>query len=62
MEASAENLSLKSMVHDYLKAWSQSDAFRRVFGAIISQLIEEGRVLNFSSALSGLTVSSQEES
>ncbi len=37
------------MRHDYLKAWSQSDAFRRVFGAIISQLIEEGRV-NFSGA------------
>ncbi len=34
----------KSTVHDYLKAWSQSDAFRRIFAAIISQLIEEGRV------------------
>ena len=34
----------KSTVHDYLKTWSQSDAFRRIFAAIISQLIEEGRV------------------
>jgi len=34
----------KSTVHDYLKAWSQSDAFRRIFAAITSQLIEEGRV------------------
>src|SRR6478672_1708649 len=34
----------KSTVHDSLKAWSQSDAFRRIFAAIISQLIEEGRV------------------
>ena len=41
---SPENLSLKSNGADYLKAWSQSDAFRRVFGAIISQLIKEGRV------------------
>ena len=31
-------------MHDYLKAWSQSDAFRRMFAAIIRQLIEEGRV------------------
>jgi hypothetical protein len=44
VEAPAENLSLKSNGADYLKAWSQSDAFRRVFGAIISQLIKEGRV------------------
>ena len=44
LEAPAENLSAKSTVHDYLKAWSQSDAFRRIFAAIISQLIEEGRV------------------
>ena len=36
----------KSTVHDYLKAWSQSDAFRRIFAAIISQLIEEGQSLD----------------
>jgi len=34
----------KSTVHDYLKAWSRSDAFRQIFAAIISHLIQEGRV------------------
>lgn len=34
----------KSTVHDYLKAWSQSDVFRRIFAAIISNLIDEGRL------------------
>jgi len=34
----------KSTVHDYLKAWSQSDAFRQILAAIISNLIDQGRV------------------
>ena len=34
----------KSTVHDYLKAWSRSDAFRQIFAAIIGHLIQEGRV------------------
>lgn len=34
----------KSTVHDYLKAWSRSDAFRQIFAGIISHLIQEGRV------------------
>ena len=34
----------KSTVHDYLKAWSRSDAFRQIFAAIIGNLIQEGRV------------------
>lgn len=34
----------KSTVHDYLKAWSRSDTFRQIFAAIISNLIQEGRV------------------
>lgn len=34
----------KSTVHDYLKAWSQSDVFRKIYAAIISNLIDQGRV------------------
>src|SRR4030095_14839843 len=34
----------KSTVHDYLKAWSQSDAFRQLLAAIIDNLIDQGRV------------------
>lgn len=34
----------KGTVHDDLKAWSQSDVFRKIFAAIIGNLIDEGRV------------------
>ncbi len=34
----------KSTVHDYLKAWSQSDACRQILAAIISNLVDQGRV------------------
>jgi transposase len=34
----------KSTVHDYLKLWSQSEAFRRLFAKVIGQLVEHGRI------------------
>lgn len=34
----------KSTVHDYLKVWSQSRAFRAVLARVIRQLVELGRI------------------
>jgi transposase len=34
----------KSTVHDYLKRWSQSESFRKLFARVIAQLFQSGRV------------------
>ena len=34
----------KSTVHDYLKRWSRSEAFRKIFSRVICQLVECGRI------------------
>src|SRR5471030_2001455 len=34
----------KSTVHDYLKHWSQSRAFRALLARVIRQLLEAGRI------------------
>lgn len=34
----------KSTVHDYLKRWSRSEAFRKLFARVLRQLIQTGRV------------------
>jgi len=39
-----QNFPPKSTVHDYLKNWNQSRAFRALFAIVIKQLLETGRI------------------